>query len=179
MLWAGQPDGDNSYWALERLLRRFRRSDEATLVFRAHPRDEAYQSGQYEGLLARFPMRVIDSSDYPDAIDLYCASDLVMTQFSSAGIEASFLGVPALFVLFDDLGKHWLRSFKGYDLPPWCQDYCTFLIETEDDANDILEQALFDMVARDEVCTRFQHRFGSKTDCVQEIGKLIRDVVGN
>ena len=59
MLWAGQPDGDNSYLALERLLKRFSGS-QVTLLFRAHPRDGAYTSGNYSDLLSSAQMKVLD-----------------------------------------------------------------------------------------------------------------------
>jgi hypothetical protein len=176
MLWAGQPDGDNSYLALERLLLRFD-GPEVTLVFRAHPRDTAYQARKYEGLLAKASMKVLDASVYPDILSLYCVSDLVVTQFSSAGVEASYLGVPALFVLFDDLGKQYLRAFKGYEMLPWCHDRCAFLIETEEVVKDVMEQALFDRSSRDQVCANFHRRFGARTDSAQVISQQIRAVV--
>ena len=44
MLWAGQPDHDNSFLALERLIREYS-GDSVTLLFRAHPRDEFYLKG--------------------------------------------------------------------------------------------------------------------------------------
>ena len=141
MLWAGQPDGDNSYRSLERILSRFS-SPNTVLLFRAHPRDSAYNTGKYATLISNIAPRVLDVSSYPSVIDLYCASDLVITQFSSAGVEASYLGVPALFVLFNDLGKEYLRSFKGYDSLPWCEEGCSFLIEREEDVKVFLPQII-------------------------------------
>ena len=119
LLWAGQPDGNNSYFALQRLLSHFARPG-VTIMFRAHPRDELYASGGYNKILEESPMPVIDTTRDPYAFQLYCAADLVATQFSSAGVEASHLGVPAMFALFDDLGKEYLRSYKGYEQLPWC-----------------------------------------------------------
>ena len=176
MLWAGQPDGDNSYLALERLLISFK-SDKVTLLFRAHPRDKAYTTGKYEPLLANTFMNVLDASSYPDPLSLYCASDLVITQFSSAGVEASYLGVPAMFVLFDDLGKQYLRSYKGYDSLPWCSNGCAFLVEREEDIGDVMEQALFDSGSREKVRENFRRRFGDSTDSAQAIAERVRDIV--
>jgi len=177
MLWAGQPDGDNSYWALERLLKRFGKGA-VTLLFRAHPRDAAYTTGKYGELFSRVSMKVLDTSAYPDALDLYCASDLVITQFSSAGVEASYLGVPALFVLFDDLGKQYLRTFKGYDTLPWYHESCAFLLEQESEVERVLAQALFDRSSREEVCANFQRRFGARTDSASVISHRIQAVLG-
>ena len=176
MLWAGQPDGDNSYRALERILSRFS-SPNTVLLFRAHPRDSAYNAGKYARLMQNTSPRVLDVSSYPDVIDLYCASDLVITQFSSAGVEASYLGVPALFVLFDDLGKEYLRSFKGYDSLPWCEEGCSFLIEREDDVPNVLQEALFNTASRKQVRAEFQRRFGADRDSAGLIARQIRTVV--
>ena len=176
MLWAGQPDGDNSYRALERILSRFS-SPNTVLLFRAHPRDSAYNAGKYARLMQNTSPRVLDVSSYPDVIDLYCASDLVITQFSSAGVEASYLGVPALFVLFDDLGKEYLRSFKGYDSLPWCEEGCSFLIEREEDVPNVLQEALFNTASRKQVRAEFQRRFGADRDSAGLIARQIRTVV--
>jgi UDP-N-acetylglucosamine 2-epimerase len=178
MLWAGQPDGDNSYQALARLLERFD-GRQVTLLFRAHPRDRAYATGKYHALLAKASMNVLDVSLHPDALGLCCAADLVVTQFSSAGVEASHLGTPALFVLFDDLGKEYLRSFKGYDSLPWCAGGCSFLVDQEEEVAGVMERALFDEAARKQVRARFQRRFGAKRDSAQAIAAQIRTVVGN
>lgn len=176
MLWVGQPDGDNSYLALERMLNqlgkfRFR------LLFRAHPRDRAYATGQYNVLLGMTQVEVLDVSLYPDPIGLYCGSDLVVSQFSSACVESSYLGTPALFVLFDDLGKHYLRTLKGYETLPWCKENCAFLIEREEDVRDVVEEALFDRPSREEICTNFSCRFGNKMNSAEVIAKRIRELI--
>ena len=176
ILWAGQPDGDNSYWALERLLRHFNRH-RVTLLFRAHPRDLSYQTGKYDALLAETNMRVVDVSPLPDVVGLYCAADLVLTQFSSAGVEASYLGVPTLFVLFEDLGKKYLMDHKGYDRLPWCEVSGAFLIEREDEIADVTEQALFDSSSRDKVSANFQRTFGARSDSALLIAHRIRQII--
>ena len=177
VLWAGQPDGDNSYRALGRLLEHFDGAG-TTLLFRAHPRDEAYNAGAYSELQTNTSMKVVDTSSYPNVLDLYCASDLVVTQFSSAGVEASYLGVPALFVLFEDLGKEYLRTSKGYDSLPWCSNGCAFLIESEMDIKSVMEQAVFDADARDQVRSNFQRRFVARADGARIIGDRIQEAMG-
>ncbi len=177
VLWAGQPDGDNSYRALDRLLQHFDGTG-TSLLFRAHPRDEAYNAGAYSELQANTSMKVVDTSSYPNVLDLYCASDLVVTQFSSAGVEASYLGVPALFVLFKDLGKEYLRTSKGYDSLPWCSNGCAFLIESEMDIKSVMEQALLDADARDQVRSNFQRRFVARADGARIIADRIREAIG-
>lgn len=176
ILWAGQPDGDNSFQALERILGRFT-SPNTILLFRAHPRDTAYNSGKYTTLMGNVSPRVLDVSSYSNAIDLYCAADLVITQFSSAGVEASYLGVPALFVLFDDLGKEYLRSFKGCNALPWCDAKCTFLVEHEDEVGMVLQNALFNSALRKQVVAEFQRQFGADMDSAGQVVRQIRTVV--
>ena len=172
LLWAGQPDGENSYLALERLLRCFG-DRPSTLLFRAHPRDAAYLGGKYQEQLSAAPMRVLDVTGHSDPIGLCCASDLVVTQFSSLAVEASHLGVPALFTLFDDLGKEFLRTLYGFDQLPWSADKCSFLIENESEAQGVLETALFDESAREEVRSNFQSRFASRSDSAQVVADRI------
>ena len=177
VLWAGQPDGDNSYLALQRLLANFDEA-EVTLLFRAHPRDAAYKHGRYADLSQMTSMEVVDVSSFPDPIGIYCSADLVATQFSSAGVEASYLGTPALFVLFEELGKQYLQERKGYSVPPWCFDGCTFLIQEEDEIPRVLSEALFDAPSRSRVRSNFQDRFAGRTDSADAIGRHITGVLG-
>ncbi len=88
------------------------------------------------------------------------------------------MGVPAMFVLFDDLGKQYLRRYKGYETLPWCQDACAFLIEREDEAGAVIERAIFDEASRDEVRTNFHRRFGARTDSAGVIARRVRQAVG-
>ena len=177
MLWAGQPDDRNSFLALERVLGRCR-ALKATLLFRAHPRDPLYVSGEYRSLLDSNGLRTIDVTSYPDNWGLYCAADLLVTQFSSAGVEASHLGTPALFVLFDDIGKQYLREHKGYETLPWCDGSSSFLIEHGDDVSDMINDALFNSESRSEVVKSFQNQFGVSEDCPKTIVGHIFELVG-
>lgn len=176
LLWAGQPDRDNSYLALERLIEGYS-GGPVTLLFRAHPRDEFYLEGRYAQLLANADMNVIDVSAETSAIDLYCAADLVATQFSSAALEASHLGIPALLVLFDDLGKKYLRTNKGYELPPWCLDNCSFLVEDRNKIREVLGNALFNDADRAEIIGNFRARFSSDGGVARSITEHIQATV--
>ena len=176
MLWAGQPDGHNSYYTLKRVLRNFP-CLRYTLLFRAHPRDEAYKAGKYRELFSEQAHKVLDVSQQRDILDLYSAADLILTQFSSAGVEASHIGIPVVFVLFSDLGGQYLRRFKGYDLLPWCRDRCSFFIDNEDKVRSVLTEALFDDLARKEVIDNFKLRFGVNVDTASAIASRIRSTV--
>jgi CDP-glycerol glycerophosphotransferase (TagB/SpsB family) len=175
ILWVGQPDGEYSFLALERLLRDFR-DPKVSLLFRAHPRDSAYLAGRYNELLATSSLNVKDVSSYPDMIDLYHAADLVVTQFSSAAVEASYLGVPALYVLFDDLGRLNLEALKGYSSLPWWENESAFLVQREGQIAQVLTTALFDHEARARIRANFQSRFASRPSPVHAIADRVREL---
>ena len=179
LLWAGQPDSTDSYLALTRLLPALDKT-QVTLLFKAHPRDQFYVEGGYSELLGKRSAShrdIIDISEFSDTIRLYCASDLVVTQFSSAAVEASYLGVPALFVLFQDLGRKYLRQWKGYEELPWCSGGSAFLIEEPDQIDSTLQQALFDERSRKKVIKNFNDRFSAKSSGAKFITTLIQDLV--
>jgi len=158
LLWAGQPDGENSYTTLTRLLSNFSIRD-YTLLFRAHPRDTTYKQGRYQKLNTYGLHKVIDVTDFSDPIKLYCTADLVATQYSSAGVEASHLGIPAVYLLFDDLGKSELLRSKGYDLLPWCREEGAYLIADEEQVDEVMRTALFDGESRTRTKNIFRHKF--------------------
>jgi len=64
-----------------------------------------------------------------DSLVIYCGEDSMATQFSSAAVEAGQIGIP---VLFDDLGKEYLRNNKGKSVLPRTRQGCPFLIEDKD-----------------------------------------------
>jgi len=179
-LWAGQPDNKNSYMTLDRVLANFRpNAPDVVLLFRSHPRDEYYLSGIYQTLLDKVDVRTIDVSDYEDPIQLYCGVDLVVTQFSSAAIEASYLGIPAVFVLFEDLGKQHLELAKGYGLPPWCHGGSSFLIESEEQIASIMEEGLFDKISRERVLNNFDRFFNPNKDVANQISGCIKTIINS
>jgi CDP-glycerol glycerophosphotransferase (TagB/SpsB family) len=166
-----------SFEALTRLLGLWGR-DDVVFLFRAHPRDTTQQQGRYGPLLEKSSLRVLDVSYHTDSLALYCGADLVATQFSSAAVEASHMGIPALFVLFDDLGKEYLRKNKGYEELPWTQQGCSFLIEDEDQVANVMDRALFDQAARDEVLANFQNRYRHVAASAPAIMNRIRTITG-
>ncbi len=176
VLWAGQPDGTNSFLALTRILENLHKLT-FTLLFRAHPRDELYESGAYRQILAGRNSQLVDVTSNPDVVSLYCASDLVLTQFSSAGVEASHLGVPAVFVLFEDLGRAWLLKHKGYSTLPWSDDGCSYLIEHEDEVEPVISEALFDSESRRTIIGKFCQKYGPTFDSTREIVRRILQTV--
>ena len=174
VLWAGQPDGDNSYLALERLMPHLSREGVA-LLFKAHPRDTAYHSGRYGRMLSG-AASIKDVTQEKDTIGLCCAADLVITQFSSVGVEAGYLGTPVLYALFDDLGKAYVRRRKGYDIVPWAARECAFLLDSSSDARAIINAALFDETARARTRENFRRCYGARPPAGEAVVAVIRAV---
>lgn len=166
IMWSGQPDNLNSFRTLSRIVEHYN-TREATILFRAHPQDSLYDSGYYGSLLDNRSIKIIDVSSYDNIIELYCASNIVMTQFSSTAVEASHLGIPAVFVLFRDIGKPYLKQLKGYDTIPYTLNGCSFHIELEEDIQPILDQAIYDQKHRDVILNNFNHHYGNLTDGVK------------
>lgn len=172
VLWVGQPDGGNSYKTLERILPTVLRSG-AMLLFKAHPRDTLYASGAYKGLLPSSDV-CRDVTDVKDTMRLCCAADLALTQFSSVGVEAGYLGTPVLYVLFDDLGMAYLRKYKGYEVVLWAREGCAFLLRSSDSIQEVFKTALFDDPARSMVRQCFRHRFNSRPPSASAIAAIVK-----
>ena len=163
IMWSGQPDESNSFRTLSRVLKHYN-NHEATILFRAHPQDTLYHSGYYDSLLKTSDINMIDVSTYDNIVELYCVSDIVMTQFSSTAVEASHLGIPSVYVLFSDIGKPYLKQLKGYDTIPYTLNKCSFSIEAEEDIQPILDKAIYDQTYRDEVIYNFNNQYGNLLD---------------
>lgn len=145
VLWAGQPDGGHCRRTLSALAPALRALD-ATLLFRAHPRDATWAGGGYLRLLRG--LRLIDLTAERDPGTALAAADLVVTQFSSLAIEAAAGGVPALFALLPGAGADYLKSRGGLTRLPWCESGAAFVLERAKDAPTALARALGNRAAR-------------------------------
>ena len=163
IMWSGQPDDTHSFRTLSRVLKHYN-NQEASILFRAHPQDTLYHAGYYDSLLTTSHINIIDVSNYDSIVELYCVSDIVMTQFSSTAVEASHIGIPAVYVLFSDIGKPYLKQLKGYDTIPYTLNECSFSIEAEEDIQPILDKAIYDQTYRDEVIDNFNNQYGNLLD---------------
>ena len=172
VLWVGQPDGDNSYKTIERILPTVLSSG-STVLFKAHPRDPLYASGAYKKLLPS-SSACRDVTPVKDTMRLCCAADLVLTQFSSVGVEAGYLGTPVLYVLFDELGMAYLRKYKGYEVVLWASEGCAFLLRSSDSIQEVFKTALFNDAARSMVRQRFHHKFNSRPPSASAIASIVK-----
>jgi hypothetical protein len=158
MLWAGQPETRDCIATLARLAPPLAKH-RVKFWFRAHPRDEGYRGGAYAPLLETAGLDFEDVSAEPMDSLFERRPALLVTQFSSAAIEAGFWGIPALHVLYPDAGAARLLEKKGYSTLPWCEAGAAFRVDSEEQTEAVLEQALRDRSARLSVLERFDRYF--------------------
>ncbi len=141
ILWAGQPETDDALATLDRLVEVVK-SLGLQIVFRAPPRDAGYWAGAYQQTLSRLGDRVIDMTTAAWQHCLSLAPSLVVTQFSSVAVELGFFGIPAVHVLYEDIGQRRLLERKGYAALPWCDAGASWAIRDHGTENVIFREAL-------------------------------------
>ena len=78
------------------------------MLFRAHYLvANSFDFDRYKGF-------VIDASSYPDINDLYIASDILVTDYSSVFFDFSILGKPVIFYMYDL--EHYANEMRGFYL---------------------------------------------------------------
>jgi hypothetical protein len=97
VLWAGQPEFQYNFNSLVRIAPKLKELS-LTLMFRAHPGDIEYHNGTYAKYFNALNLSWLDVTNKPIEPDLFQNISLVITQFSSLGIEAGFYGVPTVNV---------------------------------------------------------------------------------
>ncbi len=158
LLWAGQPESEDGLETLKRFLPTLAARD-VKLLFKAHPRDAGYLAGAYQDLLVRTGIDYVDitASDLDAAMEY--APQVVLTQFSSVGVEAGFYGIPSVNILYPDVGGKRLSVKKGYNIPPWTQQGAAFSITAVAGQEEVLNAALNDDVARASSIRKFDAYF--------------------
>ena len=103
--------------------------DEFVILFRAHYLvAKSFDFGRYEGF-------VKNVSDYGDINDLYIASDILVTDYSSVFFDYSNLEKPIIFYMYDL--EHYANEMRGFylsleELPgPIVQDEDSLIAELE------------------------------------------------
>ena len=169
VLWAGQPETSDAVSTLRRALPALQRS-RATILFRAHPRDSGYERGEYRWLLDSRAIEVRDVTAWPLAECLALFPELVLTQFSSVGVEAGFHGIPAIHLLYADVGGQCLRVKKGYSVPPWCETGAAFLVRQPGGEDEVLGRALGNDEGRDRAIAAFDQYFSVREEAMPALG---------
>ena len=96
---------------------------EYIILFRAHYLvANSFDFGRYEGF-------VKDVSSYPDINDLYIASDILVTDYSSVFFDFSILERPVVFYMYDL--DHYANEMRGFYLS--IEELPGPIVKTEDD----------------------------------------------
>lgn len=169
VLWAGQPETDDAVATLRRALPALQQSG-AALLFRAHPRDPGRARGEYRWLLDDGAIPARDVTGLPLGECLALAPELVLTQYSSVGVEAGFHGIPTVHALYPDVGGKSLRRKKGYSALPWCADGAAILLELPGGEAELLRTALWDDEARARVIASFDEYFRAQAEALPALG---------
>lgn len=141
VLWAGQPETTDAIATLAALTEPVNALD-LQILFRAHPRDPGYTTGDYRTVLNGFHRDPVDVTGLEWSDCLALGPALLVTQFSSLAVEAGFAGLPAIHVLYRDIGQIRLQDKKGYAVPPICVAGGSWLIQAPGSERSTLEQAL-------------------------------------
>ena len=177
ILWAGQPESQDSVETLRRVAPAVRAVD-ATLLLKAHPRDPLHPQGVYGRLLDGLGVKYVDVSALTVAASLEKAPHLVLTQFSSVAIEAGFYGIPALHLVYHDVGGLRLQQKKGYALPLHCAYGASFALQNAGSEREILHEALFNEAARDSVIGCFDDFFAARAEIAPVLANYLRQFIG-
>jgi hypothetical protein len=161
VLWAGQPETEDGLETMKRLLPSLASFQGVRLIFRAHPRDAGYSHGEYRDLLDGANVDYIDVTT--DTLDscMVSAPRIVLTQFSSVGVEAGFYGIPTVNILYPDVGGRRLSGKKGYNVPPWASVGGAFVITNEASQDTVLDKAMNNVTERGAVMNLFDSYFSS------------------
>lgn len=141
ILWAGQPETDRSLETLARL-EKIVEDLGLHLLFRAHPRDVGYADGAYMQFFSRLGNQLTDMTSSTWKECLARSPCLVVTQYSSVAVEMSFHGIPAVYVLYDDIGGRNLFEKKGYAAPALCDSGASWVIRRKGEEAGVFGIAL-------------------------------------
>ncbi|MBQ3428607.1 MAG: CDP-glycerol glycerophosphotransferase family protein [Mogibacterium sp.] len=125
---------------------------EYIILFRAHYLvANSFDFGRYEGF-------VKDVSSYPDINDLYIASDILVTDYSSVFFDFSILERPVVFYMYDL--DHYANEMRGFYLS--IEELPGPIVKTEDDL--IAEIRKTEGWTADEKYLEFKKRFNPYED---------------
>lgn len=178
ILWIGQTETNVNADTLRRLCSTLA-SYQVCVLLKAHPRDPGYHEGVYQRVLEDHGVEFIDVTGLSFVDCLAHKLVLCMTLFSSLAVEAGFYGIPAVHLLYEDIGFQRLLDIKGYGIPPWCTAGASFLVTDDSQQEDIIRTALFDDAERNRVMSRFSHYFSSNEPVHEQLLQKIQEVVRN
>lgn len=178
VLWAGQPETELAGITLREIVPKLKEMN-FKLLFKAHPDDAGYHDGYYAIFHEIMGHLWEDTTaiDFKECILKY-APRVVLTHYSSLGIEAGFYGIPTMNILADHSVTTRFKAQTGFNLPPWCEpdsvqivlNYCEF-------------SSKITLLANDDACRHesekiFLDWFGSKVSSDQ-VKNVIKTFLNN
>ncbi|MEQ1772385.1 MAG: hypothetical protein ABL891_01265 [Burkholderiales bacterium] len=178
VLWAGQPETPDCLVTLSILLPLLAARG-IELLFKAHPRDAGYSSGAYRALLANAGIVSHDVTHLSVEEALLLAPRLVITQFSSAAIEAGFFGIPSLNIVLPDAGGARLLEKKGYQAPLHCAEGAAGCVMRSDELAGVLYPLIDDKTARENLIRCFDAYFCTAELMLPHLSAMIENLFQN
>ena len=175
VLWAGQPEYQYNFESLIRIAPKLKELS-LTLMFRAHPSDIEYHNGTYAKYFNSLNLSWLDATNKPIGPDFFQNISLVITQFSSLGIEAGFYGVPTLNVLFKDTGLKLLWEKTGSKELMTVKHNAAFLINDQESLANI-GVFLRNFPLRAEVIRNFNSLYKINEKQLPKLFSAIKDII--
>lgn len=172
VLWAGQPETEDALVTLNQIMPIIK-SYGIKLLFKSHPRDKGYENGKYNKIRQYLNglWEDVSSLDLSQCVNKH-APRIVITHYSSLGIEAGFYGVPCINVLFDNAGGKTLQLQKGYRELPWSLEGGAILTENVSEFQKFFPEILFDNGLRQTVLSNFMSWFSQKQSSEKVVSKI-------
>lgn len=176
VLWAGQPEFEVNFSTLKTLIPALNELS-VTLLFKAHQNDMEYTKGRYENYFSEVGLSWLDVSSAKIDSYLFEQVDLVITQFSSVAIEASFYGIPSLNILFEDAGRRLLMERTGSETTSTINYGASFVITEKQSILEQLKTCLTDLKARKKVLANFDRIYETRQVQLPKLLLEIRDII--
>lgn len=176
VLWAGQPEFEVNFSTLKTLIPALNELS-VTLLFKAHPNDTEYPKGSYQDYFIEVGLSWLDVSSAKIDSSLFDQVDLVITQFSSVGIEAGFHGIPSLNILLEDAGRKLLIERTGYATTSIIKHGASFLITEKHGFLERLKMCLTDLSARKKVMANFDRVYEARQIQLPKLLQEIKDII--
>ncbi len=174
-LWAGQPEFQYNFNSLMRIAPKLKELS-FTLMFRAHPGDIEYHNGTYAKYFNSLNLSWLDVTNTPIGPELFQNISLVITQFSSLGIEAGFYGVPTVNLLFKDAGLKLLLEKTGSNELMSVKHNAAFLINDEESLKN-LDFFFKNLPLRAEVIRSFKELYKVNEKQFPKLFSAIKDII--
>jgi len=176
VLWAGQPEFEVNFSTLKTLIPALNELS-VTFLFKAHPNDTEHSKGSYKRYFNEVGLRWFDVSSAKLDSCLFDQVDLVITQFSSVGIEAGFYGIPSLNILLEDAGRKLLIERTGSETTSIIQQGASFVITEKQGILECLKMALSDLNAREKVLLNFNRLYHTQSVQLPKLLSKIKDII--